>query len=560
MLVLIIIIYTIPSVAQKDYYYYKGNKIPLYMNNNKVCVSILKSSQKSSEKILADVKVQDKIFDESFDISIISHSDYDMLTRQDSWKEDSKSVIKTTCFYTADGTEVFTSPYIIVRLINERDLEYLYSYAELFGLKIIGNDPLMPLWYILSITQDSDISTLECANKLWESGYFAASVPDLCSEDYVCSYDPLYSSQWGLHNSIYTGIDISADSAWLYSTGKDVKIAIFDTGVDLDHIDLSPNISNLSYDTDTNTSPSVFYRDHGTHCAGIAAAVKDNGIKIAGVAPEATIVSISNSLSYSTFNSLRIADGFIWAYQHDVDIISNSWHSPSYSPVIEEAIQDAINYGRDGKGCVIVFAAGNNGRDSVSFPANCNDAILVVGSINNTGVRASSSNYGAKLDIMAPGVDIISTLPDDQAGYKSGTSMACPHVAGVAALILERNPELSVYEVNSLINNKAKKIPGVSFDVVKQEGLWNNEYGYGLVDSYGSVINTPSIMYIQNDTITGTKVVAADYIVVGEDVTNTIEYGGVILGQGDITLKARYTKIKNSTFVPLGTTFKINNQ
>ena len=140
-----------------------------------------------------------------------------------------------------------------------------------------------------------------------------------------------------------------------------------------------------------------------------------------------------------------------------------------------------------------------------------------------------------------------------------GTSMACAFVSGVAALVLERNPELTVTQVNSIICSNAKKISGVNFDLIKPDGSWNEEYGYGLVDAYNSVINTPHVVYIQNDTITGTKVISADSIYVGRNVTNTKEYGDVILGQGNITLNANYTEIKNSTTVPLGTTLKIEN-
>ena len=126
-------------------------------------------------------------------------------------------------------------------------------------------------------------------------------------------------------------------------------------------------------------------------------------------------------------------------------------------------------------------------------------------------------------------------------------------------MILERNSELTVNQVNSIINSNAKKLSGVNFNATKPDGLWNNEYGYGLVDAYNSVINTPSTVYIQNDTITGTKILLADNIYVGRDVTNTKEYGDVTLGQGNITLRAKNVVIKNSTTVPLGTTLKIEN-
>ena len=137
--------------------------------------------------------------------------------------------------------------------------------------------------------------------------------------------------------------------------------------------------------------------------------------------------------------------------------------------------------------------------------------------------------------------------------------MACPHVAGVAALVLERNSELTVNQVNSIICSNTKKLSGVNFNVTKPDGSWNNEYGYGLVDAYNSVTHTPDTVYIQNETITGTRTISAGSLYVGRDVTNTKPYGDVILGQGVITLKAGYTEIKNSTTVPLGTTLTITN-
>ena len=137
--------------------------------------------------------------------------------------------------------------------------------------------------------------------------------------------------------------------------------------------------------------------------------------------------------------------------------------------------------------------------------------------------------------------------------------MACPHVAGVAALVLERNPELTVTQVNSIICRYAKKLPDVTFNEIKPDGSWNEQYGYGLVDAYSSVINTPEIVYIQDDTITGTRTISADKIYVGKDVTDRKRHGDVILGQGDITMKAKSVIIKNSTTVPLGTKLKIGN-
>ena len=549
-------------IAQTNFYYYKGNKIPLAIDNDKICVNIPNNGKGISNIVLKDISALSKIKDSEFDIFIIKQSDLPRLSVSNLEIDGHKTISFSPCFKTMAGAEVYSTPYLNVRLKKEQDIDLLASYADKYGFKIIKNDSLLPLWYILAVSPETDATALEVANALWESGEFAAAVPDLASDNNLCSNDPMFDQQWGLHNSDYADADISILPAWEYATGKGVKIAILDSGVDLNHQDLASNISDLSYDTETNTSPSRVYRDHGTHCAGIAAAVKDNGIQIAGVAPEARIVSISNAMGAMTNDLLKRANGIVWAYQHGADIISNSWSSPNPHEAVGEAIQDAFRYGRHGKGCIITFAAGN-GPDTccnfVKYPANCNDTILAVGAIQRDGMRADFSHYGSELDLVAPGVEVLSTVPNDQVIYKNGTSMACPHVAGVAALILERNSELTVNDVNSIIQSTAKKIQGVNFNVLKPDGFWNEKYGYGLVDAYNAVINTPSTVYIQNEAITGNRTISAERIYVGRDVTEDKPHVNVTLGQGQITMQAKSVTIKNSTMVPLGTTLKIVN-
>lgn len=560
LIVLFVISCSIHVLAQTDFYYYKGKKMPLTLNEDKVVISIPKTKMETSERIRANVKVLKNFSDETLEMFVIHRSDFEKLTSLDSWKEDTASVVLSSSYITEKHVEVYASPYLNIKLKKEEDGYLLASYAEMYKLQIIRNSPLMPLWYILSVTPKSEKSPLQCANELFESGKFAASEPDLCSEIIECSNDPKFSDQWGLENTCsgYQDIDISASTAWAFATGKYVKIAILDKGVDTTHTDLSPNISDLSYDTETGTSPSHLYGDHGTHCAGIAAAVKDNGIGIAGVAPEATIVPISIDFSTPNFQQ-KAAFGITWAYQHGVDIISNSWHTGTQKQVLNDAIDNAFKYGRQGKGCVVVFASGNydaGDNTSVTYPANCNDTILVVGAINKYGARWGGSSYGDKLDLVAPGDSIISTILNNSTGYKTGTSMACPHVAGVAALILDRNPELTVTEVNRIICSQAKKISGVVFSnyIDKPNGTWNNEYGYGLVDACESAEATPKIEYIQNDTITDQTYIVAEKIYVGRDVTDRKEYGNVIMGPSDdIWLNANRVIIKNSTKIPVGT-------
>ena len=167
-----------PVMTQTDYfYYYKGNKIPLTLNENKVVVSIPKDCGDITERVLASTRTLDKISDEYFDIFLILKSDFNKVTMLDFWAEDAKSVILSSSYYTENKEEICATPYLNVRLKKEEDIDLLTSYAEQYKLNIM-NSSLMPLWYILNITPDSEKNTLECANALYESGYFEASVPD----------------------------------------------------------------------------------------------------------------------------------------------------------------------------------------------------------------------------------------------------------------------------------------------------------------------------------------------------------------------------------------------
>ena len=180
---------SIHAIAQANYYYYKGNKIPLSLNENKVVVCIPKECNETDIKIRANVHTLNMISDEAFDICVITQSDYEKLTSLDFWEEDAKSVIITSCYFTESNEEVFTSPYLTVKLKKEQDIDLLTSYAEKYRLKILKQDPFLPLWYILNVTPDSDKNPLECANELYESGDFAESVPDLCGLGEINSED-----------------------------------------------------------------------------------------------------------------------------------------------------------------------------------------------------------------------------------------------------------------------------------------------------------------------------------------------------------------------------------
>ncbi len=499
LLIALVSIVITEAISQSAYYYYNGKKVYITEDVEKVCVvkekkyGILETNPKLVKEF-SNVTISQIINDNKYEIVVYSveggNENSQLPLRAMKGHVISDKTMILPCYINENGEDLVLTNYLNVELKNETDYPLLQEKATEYNLNIIEQNRFMPRWFILSITPQTQKTSLEVANELYETGLFASSVADFSSNDLSCSYDPQVGSQWGLYNPTFPGVDISACAAWNYATGRNIKIGILDQGIDLSHIDLMANLSNFSYDTETNTSPSILYGDHATHCAGIAAAVRNNGIQIAGVAPDAKLVSISNSLHGTANSRIKRADGINWAWRNGVDVISNSWGSSTKHTAIDQAIYNAFRYGREGKGCVVVFAAGNGYKAPVSYPANCNDTIIVVGSIEKSGNLAPYSNVGEKLDVVAPGSAILSTMPDNETGIMSGTSMACPHVAGLAALILERNPSLRVTQVNDLIEKNTKKIV-VEYNVNKKNGLWNSNYGYGLIDAHKTLINTP---------------------------------------------------------------------
>ena len=317
---------------------------------------------------------------------------------------------------------------------------------------------------------------------------------------------------------------------------------------------MEANIHPLSFDSESGTSPQVVYTglvdsNHGTRCAGIIGAVKDNEIGLAGVAPNCKLMSISNSFEVTPFLQMKIADGMDWAWQNGADIISNSWYSPICYTGIDEAINNAVTQGRNGKGCVVVFASGNANTASVYYPANLPN-VIAVGAIDYDGNRAFFSNYGSTLDIVAPGVNISTTKgpkaplqyhphPEEYLDtiyrrFFGGTSAACPHVSGVAALILSVNPYLSGQQVRDIIESTAQKVGGYNYQntLNRPNGTWHAEMGYGLVDAYAAVVAAREAICNNNflvvnktitqDTIWNSLVRAIDTITIQNGATLTI--------------------------------------
>ena len=275
--------------------------------------------------------------------------------------------------------------------------------------------------------------------------------------------DPRWDAQWGPQR-------IHCIEAWDSQQGSSsVKIAIVDTGIDYNHDDISSNYASGGYDWVNNDNDPIDDRDHGTHCAGIAAARINNNVGVAGVAGKCKVMAEKVLGSDGSGSSDDVASGITHAADNGANVISLSLGSSNPS----QTVKNACNYAYNNKGVLIVAASGNDGVNSIDYPAGF-ETVIAVGAIDNTDHRCSFSNYGDGLELVAPGKRIISTVRGDDYDYFSGTSMATPHVAGVAALAKSSNPSWTNDQIREELKNTAEDL-GTSG--------WDDYFGYGLVDA-----------------------------------------------------------------------------
>ncbi len=277
--------------------------------------------------------------------------------------------------------------------------------------------------------------------------------------------DTEYWRQWSLPK-------ISAEQAWDITAGDPgVCIAVIDTGVDLNHPDLADNLVDGHNFINELLLPQDDH-GHGTHCAGIIAAVTNNNLGVAGLANDCKIMPIKVLDAGGLGSDFDVALGIVWAAEHDAKVISMSLGGSDYS----NALADAVNYAY-GKNVVIVAAAGNDGLPNISYPAALPN-VIAVGATNSSDERASWSNYGSQLDVAAPGNAIFSTVWDDSYVYMSGTSMAAPHVAGLAALVYSLRSDFTNAQVENAIKAGCMDLgdPG-----------WDQYYGYGRIDAFNAL-------------------------------------------------------------------------
>lgn len=273
---------------------------------------------------------------------------------------------------------------------------------------------------------------------------------------------------------------IGMPSAWSMTTGStDVVVAVLDTGYERTHEDLASVPIVHRYNSRTGTTSIKDGYGHGTHVAGTIAAATNNGLGVASMAPGVSImpVKVLDADGYGYWSDFL--EGVDWAVAHGADIVNMSLGSGLSAGQVA-AWQPTFTAAWDA-GTIVIAAAGNNNSSSLFYPASFAN-VLSVSATTNADVRASFSNYGSAIDVAAPGVDIASTYRDNSYWSMSGTSMATPHVAGLAALIRSLHPEFTPADVEAAIEATALDLGAAG---------WDKYFGHGRIQAALALAWTP---------------------------------------------------------------------
>lgn len=308
---------------------------------------------------------------------------------------------------------------------------------------------------------------------------------------FVTPNDPSFEKQYGMYNKATPGVDIHAPQAWDMSTGsKNVVVGVIDTGIDYNHPDIAPNYwtnpgesgmdangkdkktngvdddgngyidDYRGWDFANNDNDPVDDNDHGTHCAGVIGARGNDGVGVSGINWNVSLVGIKFLTGTGSGTLENAVKAIEYSTSLGLTLTSNSWGGGAFSQTMFDAIKKAND-----KGVLFIAAAGNENNDNdkkASYPATyALDNVISVAASDSKDVKASFSSYGKNtVHLAAPGVDIYSTIKEGKYKALSGTSMATPHVAGVAALIKAVFPKAKAADIKSRLINTVDPVEG----------------------------------------------------------------------------------------------------
>lgn len=322
--------------------------------------------------------------------------------------------------------------------------------ARALGVEIVDSNAALGVNLVqFTITDYNDEfqATLDTLSELQTDPRIEWAELDYVVHTFEQPNDPLFGSQWHLSR-------IQASAAWDVTHGsRNVIIAVVDTGANYGHPDLRDKLIQ-GYDFVNNDSDARDDHGHGTHVSGIAAAVTNNSVGVAGVCWECIIMPVKALSSTGSGTHWAIANAVTWAADNGARVINMSLGGPYHSTTLQSAMDYAWS-----NGVVLVAAAGNSSTSVVNYPAGYSSVMAVAATDQNDN-RASFSNYGSWISVAAPGVSILSTVSSNQYSAWSGTSMASPVVAGIAGLLVSQDPSRTPQQVRALIEQNADPVSG----------------------------------------------------------------------------------------------------
>lgn len=394
---LIIIINTVIfSYSQSIFTYsHLGNKI-YYDNIDSLSILNIENVDDSVRQKISHIKEGVQKLDEYLYIVNTNTRPIDNIV------SDSDNIFISKILLTKDSNVLWTTQKILIKTNGNRRIDSILVQHNVPYVSYEQFDTENNI-YLVELQGNKDIS-IEVANYLYKTGEVYFAEPDFGL--FIKKQNQYYSEQWALNNTGQnngkTGIDINVDSVWNVSTGRGIKVAVLDEGVDLLHEDLNGNLLPGYDATGGNNNGGYQNKEsHGTNCAGIISA-EDNDIGIKGVAYNSNVIPIRiahnhtvkiNGMIFTNWTKNSWISNGIYKAWHDynADVLSNSWGGGSPTSAITDAINNAITQGRNGKGCVVVFASGNSSKSQVEYPSSL-DGVISVGALDRCGIRSGRAD------------------------------------------------------------------------------------------------------------------------------------------------------------------------
>ncbi|QBP42584.1 cell wall-binding repeat-containing protein [Paenisporosarcina antarctica] len=420
---------------------------------------------------------------------------------------------------------------LIVKIKDGKKLSNILPKTKSFGIESItpfeAKGSVFPNMYVMEVggsSSDFNVSsnTLKATSKQ-VSKLSDVEFVEPVQQYHALSADSQFPYQWSLKNDGSSlGIpdaDIQFEKLQELLKGKQMKdsiIAVLDTGVDHTLSDLSGSVlANSGYDFINNSSNAMDGNGHGTHVSGIIAAEANNQYSMAGINAYTKILPVKVLDDSGSGDTEQIAYGIKYAVDNGANVINLSLGG-SYSRVLEYALKYANDHD-----VTVVAASGNDGYEEISYPASSQYAISV-GATNRLDIVSDYSNFGSGLDLVAPGTEIPSLMPDGNVTIMSGTSMATPHVAAVAGLLLSRNSELLPSEIEKILTKTASDVtfdeqdnPGddIGYYPIDEEDPYPIEEpvpGYDNVSGWGRLDANSAVSYLDKKEVSMERIFGTD--------------------------------------------------